>query len=396
MKTIILSLLITGSFASEWILPKEALSYHLLDNIVHKTQHSSILLSSEQNSNLVSKSDKEVLPYKYWKTHCSEKFRFEIQYPLGWISKLGAISDEDEGYQFSTLPENKPPEKRSYLSIFTTNEDMLIDISAIAEKKNIDFLGYDAISYLMNNGNERIVFKKNNIYFHVMIDDAIIENQAILDDILSSFRFLSDSEECTEINKPSIVVLKNDIYYHGKKIGTLNNGKIYISFLESIYSFVGNPKDLTKINFGNIDDIYYYKDLSINLPNKNREEVHIQYECTSSLLPSKPYFYCETNKENYLTQYEFGEDFRQLSSSGEFPFKWKKIYIKNIGGKDIVFEGVLEGDTYYSIDFPSQQEIDRIQSKEYLESIIQKNVNKEKEKIWEDMVRSFSEGTLKQ
>lgn len=344
--------------------------------------------SNEQKQ--VIDTEKKDFQQLEWQRHCSKKFGFEIQYPQNWISNLGFISDEDVGYQFATLPKNRKPEKRSYFKIFTTDKDMNINALEIKEKKNINFLGYDATSYLFKNNDKRIVFKKDDIFFHIMIDNIITENETILDDILLSLRFLSDSEECREINKPETVVLDNEIYYFGEKIGRFDNGKFFISFQGSLYSFSGNSENLSKINIANIDDIYYYKGISINLPNENREKTNILYECTSSLLLSKPYFYCKTNGENYLTQYEFGEDYRRFSTGGGFVLKWKKIYIKNIDGKDIVFEGILEGDSYDYTDAPSQSKIQIIESKKYLDEIKENTLNKEKEKTWNDLVKSFS------
>jgi len=359
-------------------------------NQVIKTENNNNSFFKIKDNKIDFEIEKIDSQYSEWQKHCSEKFRFEVQYPQDWMSDIGFISDENVGYQFTTLPKNRKPEKRSYFRILTTDKDMNINALEIKEKKNIVFLGYEATSYLFKDNDKRIVFKKDDIFFHIMIDSIITENETILDDILLSFRFLPDSEECREINKPKTTVLDNKIYYFGEKIGTVNNGKIFISFQGNLYSFSGDPKNLSKMNIVNIDDIYYYKGISINLPNKNREENNILYECTSSLLPSSPYFYCETNGEDYLTQYEFGKDYRQFSTGGGFALKWKKIYIRDIDGKDIVFEGILEGESYDYTDAPSQSEIQRIESKKYLDEIRKNALNKEKEKIWNDLVKSFS------
>jgi hypothetical protein len=322
-----------------------------------------------------------------WQKQCSEKLNFEIQYPQDWISDIGFISDTVVGYQFSTLPKNKKLEKRSYFNIFTINEDMAINASEIKEEKSIKFLEYNAIQYTFKNNNKRIVFKKDDTFFHIIIDEIIKENEIILDDILSSFRFLSNNEGCHEINKPGTIILGDKIYYYGTEIGSFNNGRISISFQENTYSFLGNPEHLSKMNVGNIEDVYYYKKLSINLPNTNHKESPILYECSSPLLPSRPYFYCNTNEKDYLTQYEFGKDYRQFSTGGGFPLEWKKIHIKNINNKNIIFEGVLDGDTSDSTD---QKDIQKIKSKNYLDEIKQSSINKENEKMWESLVQSFS------
>lgn len=322
-----------------------------------------------------------------WQKYCSDKFRFQIQYPQDWMSNLGFISDENIGYQFSTLPKEKEPNKRSYFRVFTTNEDMVINDSEIKEKNNMKLLGYDATSYTFTDNDKRIVFKKDDTFFHIMMN-ITAENKTTLDSIFSSFRFLPDSEKCQEVNKPGTTILGDKIYYYGIEIGTFDNGKISISFQGNTYSFTGNPEYLTKHEM--IEGVYFYKDISINLPDNNRKEPKIIYECASSLLPSKPYFYCDTNGKNHLTQYEFGESYRQFSTGGGFPLKWKKIYIKNIDEKNIVFEGVLGGDTYDPTESPTQTEIQRIESKEYLDKINQSTSKKENEKEWDILVESFS------
>jgi len=323
-----------------------------------------------------------------WQKYCSEKFRFEIKYPQNWMSDFSFISDENVGYQFSTLPKDREPERRSYFMVFTTNEDMVINASEIKEEKKLKLLGYDATSYTFKNNDKRIVFKKDDTFFHMMIDNITAENKTILDDVFSSFRFLSDSEKCQEVNKPGTIISGDKIYYYGTEIGSFSNGKIYISFQGNTYFFTGNPKYLRKDEM--IEGVYFYKDISINLPDNKHKEPKIIYECTDSLLPLKPYFYCNTNGNNYLTQYEFGENYRQFSTGGGFSLKWKKIYIKNISGKNIIFEGFLEGDTYNLTESPTQAEVQKIKSKEYLDKINQNASNKKNEKEWDTLIESFS------
>ena len=195
-----------------------------------------------------------------WQKYCSDKFRFQIQYPQDWMSDFGFISDDNIGYQFSTLPKNREPERRSYLSVFTTHEDMVINASEIKEEKNMKLLGYDAISYTFVDNDKRIVFKKDNTFFHIMIDNITAKNKTILDDIFSSFRFLSYSEKCQEVNKPGTTILGDKIYYYGTEIGSFDNGKISISFQGSTYSFAGNPEYLTKHQI--IEGVYFYKNIS--------------------------------------------------------------------------------------------------------------------------------------
>lgn len=329
-----------------------------------------------------------LLKYPDWQKYCSEKFRFEIHYPKNWINDIHAYTpEENNNFQFFANS-NEEPQKRSYFSIFTTNQDVVISEAEIKEKKNIKLIGYDATSYTFTDNDKRLVFKNDDIFFHFMIENITVENKATLDNILSSFRFLSDSEECHEVNKPGTTILGNKIYYYGEEIGSFTNGKIFISFQGNMYSFSGNPEYLKKHEM--IEGVYFYKDISMNLPDSNQKEPKIIYKCSSSLLPSKPYYYCDTNGKNSLIQYEFGEDYRQFSTGGGFPLKWKKIYIKNIDGKDVIFEGILEGDTYDSTESPTQKEVQRIESKEYLDKIRQSTINKENEKMWETLVRSFS------
>ncbi len=348
---------------------------------------------TEKNDTLLFESQED-FPGQNWQRYCNERFRFEIQYPQDWMNDIHGNSPANgTGYQFAALPKNREPERRSYFRIFTDNKDLPTNNPEVKEKEGIDFLGRKATSYIFKDGDRVVVFEKDGVFFRLGMNDITTENEEVLEGILSSFRFLAESEICQETNKPGTVVVGDEIYYYGEKIGSFDNGKIFISFQGSTYSFQGDPQYLSK--YPMIDafkGVYFYKDISINLPNENREERKILYECSSSLLPSKPYFYCETNGEDCLAQYEFGENYRQFSTGGGFLLKWKKIYIKNINGEDVVFEGYLTGDSYDIAESPTlgQEEIGRIKSKKHLDEIKGDKANQKKVEEWDQLVKSFS------
>jgi len=339
-----------------------------------------------------------------WKKYCSDKFHFEILYPPEWTNNLSFISDKNEDYQLRI--DSTGLKQQSSFSIFTTDKDMAISKDDITKTEQINLLGQTATSYTLDTKiltgdglgnqttlhetNKRIVLKKDGIYYHFMLNNITDESRETLEGILASVRFLTASEQCRETKKPGIVVLDGIIYYGGDKMAEYKDGKIILSDEATTYAFPGDPQNLFAIaDVEQSRGVYHYANLTINLPRENSGEQKIIYQCTSPLLPDSPYFYCNTNGKDYLEQYEFGEDYRQFSTGGGYDLKWKKIYIRDIGGKNFVFEGVLDGDSYDVSAGPSP-ELDRIKSKKYLDEIIKTAANKDNEKMWKGIVDSFS------
>jgi hypothetical protein len=323
------------------------------------------------------------------------------------------MSDEDEGPQVSFAFYEEEPS--SVFTIFTTTTytismyEETMSAEAIRGKREIKMLGKKAISYpsqselrdsfgtvVYLNNNKEIFFEKDKTLFHFEMDNITDNNEKIFEDILSSFRFLSESEECHEIDKPFTVVLEDKIFYYGQEIGTFADGKIIIPFggEGEKYSFPGNPQKLSLL-FGYPvydDTLIIAEPRALSLSQKPE----MTYDCSGPLKPPSPYFYCETNGKNYLEQYEFGPGMGFGTGGGDTLF-WHKMYLKNIDGRDIVFAGALTGDTFFT-DLPEddpfmpamQKEKERLQSRKYLDEIIQNTANKEKERIWNGVVHSFS------
>ena len=232
-------------------------------------------------------------------------------------------------------------------------------------------------------------------------------------------------------------VENNEIFYEGKKRGYLVDNKIFIEFKENVYSFnfQNDFDNLTLYDMNSVfQNIIWYQSLNINLPEEM--DIKILYKCTSPLIRGNSYEYCETNGEDYLVQYEFGGMYRQFGTGGGHFESWKKIFIKKIDNKNIIFEGFLEGSslstdtsfiTYDAVniyksllkynlieDLNLNNELENertdksfakfnevlepvyakmrriVESKKYLDKVKNDHINLEKEEKWQKTIDSFS------
>jgi hypothetical protein len=198
-------------------------------------------------------------------------------------------------------------------------------------------------------------------------------------------------------------VTDGKIYYNNQYRGYADNHRIYLENEGTTYSFE-YPQGLGALSFANFDaqpfnEIAYYNDLTINLPSNvggRYSDIDINYACDSSLRYDNPYYYCQTNGQDYLEQYEMGSTYRQWpGTGGGISVFWHKIYIKKFGNQDIVFEGrfndvSISSDERLDETTANQEWINLVESKNYLDQVIKASShNQAKEAQWQAVIDSF-------
>jgi len=155
-----------------------------------------------------------------------------------------------------------------------------------------------------------------------------------------------------------------DMYLcNSKKIGKVLNGRIFIEFDGSTYSFDGDMKGLGLLGYDKCNNVpsdwnsrLTYNGLLINLPKKS-DLVKVTYVCDAPL-SGIIFKYCETNGNDRISEYEFGKGYL----SRNYKNNWEKVFIKKTGGKNIVFEGILSNfavsDSLLYADKPSKKPSD--------------------------------------
>ena len=326
---------------------KEANWDRLVNSFKYKQSISPIWVQLEANEDEVVFEEK----HPDWQKFCSEKFRFEVYYPEDWGPHF--FSDgESEGSQLKL--NYYPPYQRDMtkgpasFKIFTNYENISVDESKVDGKRYFEIDGESAILYMLNYSYKKtwtefdgtVIFEKDGIFYSFEIRDITPKYFEKLEDIISSFRFLPDSEECDEIHRAGIFVRDGIIFEDGEEIGAFSEGKISFCSAENEYSFSGDPESFHKDRMANT----YYKRIRISPPHEYWEDSgpKITYECDSSLVPSQPYFYCETNGKDYLEQYEFGRSYRRVAPETTTESYWRKILVKKINGVDVLFQIILQ------------------------------------------------------
>lgn len=168
----------------------------------------------------------------------------------------------------------------------------------------------------------------------------------------------------TRENPAEITASSTDIYLcSSKKIGKTLNGRIFIDFDGSTYSFDGDMKGLGLLDYDGCTDApsdwnsrITYDGLLINLPKKS-DLVQVTYVCDAPL-SGIIFEYCDTNGKDRISEYEFGKGYLGRN----YENNWEKVFIKKTGGKNIVFEGILSdfviSDSLLYADKPSENPSD--------------------------------------
>ncbi|MFA6502870.1 MAG: hypothetical protein WCT45_01260 [Candidatus Paceibacterota bacterium] len=150
-----------------------------------------------------------------------------------------------------------------------------------------------------------------------------------------------------------------DIIFCNTKMGEAKNGRIYINFEGTTYSFEADTSvpDLlssTKLSlYGGCgaggstppdwNERITYRLLTLHLPSKSRL-IKMTYVCDAPLA-GRQFVNCEANGQDKISEYEFGNEYiNKISGRADdydSTYRWEKIIIRKINGKDIVFEGVM-------------------------------------------------------
>jgi len=319
--------------------------------------------------------------------HCNPFAGYQFINPRNYQNYQWHILNQ-EGYQTFLTPENIDKTYKPAISVLYSTDDTLIkSVDSLADNvTEITFANSQGLLVSLPNLERRIIQNDKGV-FQIDLSNFTSSEKDVKENFLNSFSFVTNQEQCfSRVYQPTII--NNYLYQDTQLIAQQNDS--YITFTDSASQFtIQSAKlDLFQKDYM-LDSKYYYNGLSINLPNKKYQNQKILYQCTSPLLASQPYFDCQTNNSDFLTQYEFGKDYYQFSTGGGFPLTWKKIYIKRINGMDIIFEGRLAADNYWPTDDNTQELIDRIESKEYLEYVKSLPINKYNEQVWENIVESF-------
>ena len=326
------------------------------------------------------------LPDNYT-VHCNPFASYQFIHPRNYQNYQWQIFNQ-EGYQTYLTPENIDKTNKPAISVLYSSDDTLIEaVDSLADNvKEITLDNSPGFLISLPSIERRVIQNKKGVFQIDLINFTESEND-IKENFLNSFSFAANQEQCfSRAYQPTII--NNYLYQDTQLIAEQKDSNITFIDSDSQFTIQNAKLDLFQKDYM-LDSKYYYNGLSINLPNERYQNQKIIYQCTSPLLANQPYFDCQTNNSDFLTQYEFGKDYYQFSTGGGFPLTWKKIYIKRINGIDIIFEGRLAADNYWPTDENTQELIDRIESKEYLEYIKSLPINKYNEQVWEKTVESF-------
>lgn len=326
------------------------------------------------------------LPDNYT-VHCNPFAGYQFIHPRNYQNYQWQIFNQ-EGYQTYLTPENIDKTNKPAISVLYSSDDTLIEaVDSLADNvKEITLDNNPGFLISLPSTERRVIQNKKGVFQIDLINFTESEND-IKENFLNSFSFAANQEQClSRAYQPAII--NNYLYQDTQLIAEQKDSNITFTDSDSQFTIQNAKLDLFQKDYM-LDSKYYYNGLSINLPNERYQNQKIIYQCTSPLLANQPYFDCQTNNSDFLTQYEFGKDYYQFSTGGGFPLTWKKIYIKRINGIDIIFEGRLAADNYWPTDENTQELIDRIESKEYLEYIKSLPINKYNEQVWEKTVESL-------
>lgn len=244
----------------------------------------------------------------------------------------------------------------------------------------------------------------------------------------------STVEEITA-HDPFVPVIKgDDIFCFDKKIGTYKNGRLYMKLDDKIVSFVPPKLSGTDVGDFNLNDLmcessnarpddegytnYQYSHFifqglevstklygsyavykTIETPEDNNK---ITYRCDGSLAKTgdkvgeytkdEPYFDCQTNGRDFLTQYEFNGAAGApiLTTGGDYGKKWNKIYIKRLDGLNYIFMGSLSlnYEDNWSSDY-SMEKFRELSSRDALNELLKAPFNTKSLALWQMLIDSF-------
>ncbi|MDD3006019.1 MAG: hypothetical protein PHX30_00330 [Candidatus Pacebacteria bacterium] len=186
------------------------------------------------------------------------------------------------------------------------------------------------------------------------------------------------------------------IYFYGKEKGYIDSKGVNIRLGDGYISFAGNPGEIAPPSFEGATS-FYYNDLEISTyiacPYKIcHSKDTISYKCSGPLVQSnenleEKWEYCETNRSNYLSQYEFSAaNGNGFATGGEISYGWYKLYMKKFNSINLFLFGNL-GEPL-NRDETDQAKINHLSGKGYLDELLQEKKNQEKIAQWDAFAKS--------
>lgn len=119
----------------------------------------------------------------------------------------------------------------------------------------------------------------------------------------------------------------------------------------------------------------------------------VSYNCNGPFIVDREFFYCETNKKDFLSQYEKnGAESFVVTTGGDYDPEvdgyWKKMYVRKIGNTDVFFIVNLIDPGTMKANQEDNVEVNR-NSKEYLDSLLTLAENKSMIKDVDAFVKSM-------
>lgn len=157
----------------------------------------------------------------------------------------------------------------------------------------------------------------------------------------------------------AVVSEPQSILFCNTKIGEAKDNRISINFEGTTYSFAADTSapDLLSSDkltlYGGCgaggsmpsdwNERITYQHLILHLPSKSRL-IKMTYVCDAPLA-GRQYVNCEANGQDKISEYEFGNGYIDkisgLADNYDSTYRWEKILIGKINGKDVVFEGLM-------------------------------------------------------
>lgn len=203
-----------------------------------------------------------------------------------------------------------------------------------------------------------------------------------------------------KVELAEVSVQEGVLYNFSFPRGTVDGKKLHVTLDQNTIeaTFESDPKNIAFWNgvFGDSSDSNVYhqrfdhffkiKDKYLEIATKFEGPYSYgvsqsKFQCDGPFVKDSAYFYCETNKKDFLSQYEFNGTGAFIGSTGgDFLKDWRKIYVRQVGDKQIFFLLHLKGEFLSTDEAKDKKNAVGLQiaSKEYLDSILKDPENKKR------------------